>query len=703
MKLHTQLIILSLLTLSLPWAGCEYIREMENTLREGQAQNLLTTTKTIAHVLSYEDSGLFRYRQLSSDNNQADNNIYAYPLDSRILLDGYADDWGGRWNEFRYFANQLVDTGATDDVVGFIAAANPSYIYLFVSSRDDRLIYHDPARGLVNGDRLELLIEQDNSESRHYILQTSAPGKITAHYIVGADSLDPVSRREPRIHGQWQDTADGYNMEIRIPRKLLHGHVNFAIVDVDDAQQTLTGWYGTWDRHSQLNNGLVIEQSDTLQAIVEKFKQDNARLRITDTQGWLLTSVGSPHKNSSETDPLELNETLMAILNQIYHFIMYFSEQSSPAIEIEQGRLLGAMMNNETADPKGNTSWYKPERSNRAIVTATYPVIMDGQPVGLVVADQSSDAILTLTNYALNRLITLSSIAILVAAAGLLGYATYLSIRIRKLRNATENIISAEGVIEDSFTASTVGDELGDLSRSFAGMHKRLREYTRYLRSLASKLSHELRTPLAVVQSSLDNLAAESDPQNMAIYTRRARDGSERLGKIISAMSEASRVEQSIQASEPESFAVGQVIRSSIDAYRDIYPQRHFIGRINDDSTHIDGSPELIVQMLDKLVDNAVDFSTDNSDITIAVEKHGDHLELKVHNQGRPLPDKMQHQLFDSMVSVRDSHSATPHMGLGLYIVKLIAEAHHGSVRAENSGDGQGVDFLVRLALPKGS
>ncbi len=54
MKLHTQLIFLSMLTLALPWAGCEYIREMENTLRDGQAQSLLSTTKTIAQSLSYE-------------------------------------------------------------------------------------------------------------------------------------------------------------------------------------------------------------------------------------------------------------------------------------------------------------------------------------------------------------------------------------------------------------------------------------------------------------------------------------------------------------------------------------------------------------------------------------------------------------------------------------------------------------------------
>jgi dedicated sortase system histidine kinase len=431
---------------------------------------------------------------------------------------------------------------------------------------------------------------------------------------------------------------------------------------------------------------------------VEKFRQDNARLRITNRQGWLLSSIGSPHKHDAEEHPLELNETLMAILNQLYHFIMYFSERSQPAIRVDQGRLTGDVIGRALAQ-NGSTSWFKPQRSNRAIVTATFPVIVDGRVVGIVVADQSSDAILTLTNYALNRLITLSSIAMLLSALGLLGYATYLSIRIRRLRNATENIISADGVISETFEASTARDELGDLSRSFGDMHRRLQDYTQYLRSLASKLSHELRTPLAVVQSSLDNLNSQQRLEDTRVYTQRAREGSERLGRIITALSEASRVEQSIQSSDTESFELCPVISSSIDAYQDIYPLRHFVRTLCQESCRVHGTPELIVQMLDKLVDNAVDFSPENSDIDIQLKKNKDQVQLSVCNRGPTLPEHMQNQLFDSMVSLRDTSSDKPHMGLGLYIVKLIAEAHGGHVGGHNLADGSGVEFVVYLPV----
>jgi len=71
---------------------------------------------------------------------------------------------------------------------------------------------------------------------------------------------------------------------------------------------------------------------------------------------------------------------------------------------------------------------------------------------------------------------------------------------------------------------------------------------------------------------------------------------------------------------------------------------------------------------------------------------------LAVANEGPPLPDGMQDQLFDSMVSVRSrSDAAKPHLWLGLYIVRVIAEFHRGAVRAANREDGRGVVVTVTM------
>ncbi|MCW9015238.1 MAG: proteobacterial dedicated sortase system histidine kinase [Gammaproteobacteria bacterium] len=694
MKLRTQLIFVSLLTLALPWAGCEYIREMENTLRQGQAQGLLTTTRTIAHVLSHEDKMLFQHEKLNPENNRADNNIYTFLLDGKPRLDGYADDWGHLKDDLRYFNNQQ-PSSAADNSVGFIAGRHKKFVYFFIQVKDNNVIYHNPSQGFVNGDRLQLLITQKNGTPRKYFLQTSAPGKITASYITAEQSLNPVRRKQHLIQGQWQDTAEGYNIEIRIPDKLIPSNINFSVVDIDQPDtETSSGWYGSWDQYTSLNNGVLIQPSQQLASLLAKLKQENARLRIADMQGWLLASAGSPHRQSATTEKIKLNETLLEILTQLYRFIMNTPNQATTAIQLRQGKISGTLAEQALANQSG-TSWYKPEKSNNAIVSAAHPVIIDNETVAIVIADQNSDAILTLTSQALSRLISLSSIAIFVAVFSLLVYATYLSMRIRKLRDISEQIISAEGTIGETFKPSKARDELGDLSRSFATMHQRLAEYTQYLRTLASKLSHELRTPLAVVQSSLDNLASDDLADDKKVYVQRARQGSERLSRIITAMSEASRVEQSILSSDTEIFDLCAVVSSSIAAYKDIYPARKFAEIHCTGDCLLKGSPELIVQLLDKLVDNAVDFSTEHSTINIEIINDDSQAWLFVKNEGSLLPAHMQNQLFDSMVSLRDSKTEQPHLGLGLYIVKLIADAHGGNVSAQNRHDVAGTEFVI--------
>ena len=74
-------------------------------------------------------------------------------------------------------------------------------------------------------------------------------------------------------------------------------------------------------------------------------------------------------------------------------------------------------------------------------------------------------------------------------------------------------------------------------------------------------------------------------------------------------------------------------------------------------------------------------------------------MRLAVANDGPPLPEGMQDQLFDSMVSVRSrSDAAEPHLGLGLYIVRVITEFHRGAVRAANREDGRGA--VITVAFP---
>ena len=149
-----------------------------------------------------------------------------------------------------------------------------------------------------------------------------------------------------------------------------------------------------------------------------------------------------------------------------------------------------------------------------------------------------------------------------------------------------------------------------------------------------------------------------------------------------------------MQYAEPEEFDLCEVLRSTVAAYRDVYAQRRFdfITTIDRAKTH--GSPELAIQMLDKLIDNAVGFSSDEDLIVIELTDADGSWDLAISNPGPPLPERMQTQLFDSMVSVRSGDDGR-HLGLGLYVAKLIAEGHGGSIAATNIEGG--ARFVVSL------
>jgi two-component system, OmpR family, sensor histidine kinase ChvG len=314
-----------------------------------------------------------------------------------------------------------------------------------------------------------------------------------------------------------------------------------------------------------------------------------------------------------------------------------------------------------------------------------------------------------LTNRALLSVATASLLALIVAGGVLFAFSSVLSLRIRRLRDAADRAMRTSGRV-DNATLPLIGahDELGDLARSFAGLLDEVSAYTEYLRTLASKLSHELQTPLAIVKSSLDNLDHQSLPAAAQPYVERARGGAERLGAIVRAMSQANGMERAIGGAEAEDFDLSAVVRGCIDSYRPIVVPRRLEFELPPGAMVMHGAPELIAQALDKLVDNARSFTPEDGWIRITLRHLNEGAELSVANSGPLLPPTMQDRLFDSLVSLRSSTAQrakdAPHLGLGLYIVRLIAAAHRGSASAKNLDDGNGVEFsLVLKGMPRRS
>ncbi len=331
------------------------------------------------------------------------------------------------------------------------------------------------------------------------------------------------------------------------------------------------------------------------------------------------------------------------------------------------------------------------------IVSAAHPIWNGDTVVGAVVVEETTNSILNVRSLALERLLLVTLTVFALAAALLLGFASRLSSRIRHLRDEAENAVDAHGRLTHLATASNAGDEIGDLSRSFSAVLQKLAQHHGYLENLAGRLSHELRTPIAVVRSSLENLRMNGVAEEQRVYLERAEDGLMRLTKIFARMSEASRLEQSLQSEARERFDLAALVRDCVEGYKLAYPQLMFDCRVPDQAVTIHGSPDLMAQLLDKLIANAADFTRSDTPIVITVDVATGRAQLRVANQGPNLPEEIRGRLFDSMISARtERDDAEPHLGLGLYIARQIAEFHDGKIAATNLADG----VVVTLELP---
>ncbi|MEO5763957.1 MAG: histidine kinase dimerization/phospho-acceptor domain-containing protein [Casimicrobiaceae bacterium] len=333
------------------------------------------------------------------------------------------------------------------------------------------------------------------------------------------------------------------------------------------------------------------------------------------------------------------------------------------------------------------------------IVSAAHPIWLGDQVRGVVVVEETGNRVLAERNRAFERLFNIVAAVLLIGSVALTLFATRLAARIRRLRDDAEQAIDAQGRVRAPLASSAAGDEIGDLSRSFASVLERLSGYAAYQAQMASRLSHELRTPVAVVRSSLENLRAAPQSGDARVYIDRAQGGLDRLTAILARMTEATRLEQALGDAERERFDAARVVAGCVDGYRLAYPNATFALSLQDGEVTLLGAPELYAQMLDKLVENAAGFSTGGA-IGVELARDGDAARLSVANAGPPLPHGMEERLFESMVSVREGGSGdAPHLGLGLYIVRLIAQFHGGFAIAENRDAPAGVAVVVRTPL----
>ena len=674
-------VILFLFLLSLyPWASIQHLRQSEENTRSLEADYLSDRVSDIAQLISLSPSDRARQTQAQSDQLTAEG-LFFYPLASAPQIDGFAEE---EWSEIPVI--QLGDNDR-DFSINYQAGIEDKRLYLLINVKDATPVSQSYYRSLLaNGDYLGVKL----SSGRTYYLRLGSLGKIDIYYLGANDTL----RRSTDISAHWQINEEGYQVELTTAFRLANNRFGFFVVNAqNDATRppSTLGNIATTERFNGIypivdgaNAPYFTHHEQKLANTLSQLASVGLRLHVVDSRCNILATAGQTLA-PQELDASWLTKTL-------YNAVLF--NGSTENYDRNQSFACKQHLTSKTITNKA--SLWSMEYENDLVAYAALSLEKGPYAKSILVAEQSRDRYVMFNNQSFGSYLyyTLGISLFIITVIGL--YLSVWSWRLRALNRSAQLVVDEGGDVSAAFKPSQSADEIGQLSRNYGSLLEQIRGHNDYLKTLAQKLSHEMRTPLAIVSTSLDNLSSDNETK---IYLERARDGVHRLSYIMTSMGQAKKIEEAIQYSEFEILDVRELITDVCKAYGKIYQQHNVVCNPPEhvDKIVINGSGELLIQMLDKLVDNAVDFSPSGSTITVALEQDKKQVRIKVINTGPLLADGNNEALFQQLVTYRDNSDEKTHLGLGLFITRLIAEHHGGTVTASNLTDKSGVSFCVSL------
>lgn len=244
-------------------------------------------------------------------------------------------------------------------------------------------------------------------------------------------------------------------------------------------------------------------------------------------------------------------------------------------------------------------------------------------------------------------------------------------------------------------------DEIGALARAISDMSIALRGQIDATEAFAADVAHELKNPLASLRSAVEVLEQVEQPHLRAQLLAVIRDDVARIDRLITDIADASRLDAELSRTGFQAVDLARLCSGLVQAYGVAGLPRGVglaLAPVPARLPAIEGDAARLAQVLRNLIDNAISFSPDAGQVTIAMAAAGDRVEVTVADQGPGVPAANRSDIFRRFYSERPGHEDFGrHSGLGLSIAAAIVAAHGGSIGVE---DAPGGGALFRLGLP---
>jgi len=278
---------------------------------------------------------------------------------------------------------------------------------------------------------------------------------------------------------------------------------------------------------------------------------------------------------------------------------------------------------------------------------------------------------------------------------------------LRRLAIAADRVRRWRGQRVDIPDLTRRRDEIGDLSATLREMTQALYDRLDAIEVFAADVAHEIKNPITSLRSALETFNRATDDGQRERLLSIMMEDVQRLDRLISDISNASRVDAEMARAESELVDLSELLQTAADLYRARSSGEKAVFKLNlpkDGGPFVEGISGRLGQVIHNLINNALSFSPPGSEITLTVERQGDMAQMTVDDQGPGIPKGKENAIFDRFYSQRSEATGIGrHSGLGLSICRQIVDAHGGTISAENrrgdNGTITGARFTVRLPL----
>ena len=484
-----------------------------------------------------------------------------------------------------------------------------------------------------------------------------------------------------------------------------------------------------------IGSAAVVDTASGEQQLLEDTTRQTVRLlvagttlraRIFDRAGrltadsFLLMGPGGQVK-VTELPPLETGNGLVRWIDDLYNTVIYglpgdhglppYREPLSQSAS-DYAEVVAAL----AGDAAGRV---RAGEDRRIVLSLAVPVQRYRQVLGALMLTKDGDSVERAVRDRRHDILLVFGIALAVTVLLSLYLARTIALPIRRLAEAADRVRGGssgrqrDGRGQRGFITSLSRrhDEIGDLAQALQQMTDALNTRMQAIEGFAADVAHEIKNPLTSLRSAVETAARIEDSKQQKKLMSIIVDDVQRLDRLISDISDASRLDAELARADAEEVDVANLLGTLADVYRSVGEEREIKILCNTETgqrLRVQGLEGRLGQVFRNLLSNAISFSPSGGTIRLQARRDnrsraegGDWIAISVSDAGPGLPQDKLDAIFDRFYSERpEGEKFGTHSGLGLSISKQIVDAHGGVIYAENrfeAGEVAGARFTVRL------